>query len=813
MKRYVILATLVWFSITAGASQTDDRLYFTHAAVDREQVNIFCPTPDGDVWLGTDNGLYLSKGGTAQLTKDERHPELSTSIRDLVMDGDGRLWVKTIANEHFVYDPGSGRLDKEVYPRICARGLTLPYEFHATTDAEGGLWLYGDEHCYRVDSDLNPLTDIQTKGDTIDRVLVGREHVFLYALHHLYVYSREGKRERTLTDEAKTSRWPLMAEDEAGGLWVADSLLVRWDTKSGRREVVAPKCMAQDILYSPTRKSVFVATTAQGLTAYDSRGRVQSHYSTNSLDTDPLLSNRVNAIAEDREGNLWLAYGKHGLSVSRPHQVNFSPRHIPQLAASGLRDDIQALCCTQEGALYLGTEEHGLFRTRPGSLETERLATDIPLGDGRSVCALHVDKRQHVWIGTNRGGLYEIATDGSPRLHLDGSTPISLASDKAGRMAACLLGQGFCLRDGEDAEWRTIDLGDAWCMAVASGVSGRFYVATTTGLRIVNYDGNYKTLANDSTPAHRLTSNRIRTVYADSRELVWFVAEAAINELQMYDPQADTVYHFPQLATTHVNSIVEDQAGNLWLGTNKGLAEMAVHKNAQTGRWDTSLYRVAELDENESPYFNLSAATIDNNGRLIFGTDDGFVVVHPGAVVTIPWDEDSTRGNGSWLWGIGLAALLGLTAIATTIIVRRRRRKVTPPADQKPAAPRQSLNVGEVEMDPEWDKDFVEQVTKVIEANISNPDFSVEELSQQMCMHRTSLYKRLVALTGMSPNQLIRQVRLEVACQYLTRSPLQVSEIAYRVGFGSPKIFTRHFKEAYGMSPSAYQQQAAHEKG
>ena len=102
------------------------------------------------------------------------------------------------------------------------------------------------------------------------------------------------------------------------------------------------------------------------------------------------------------------------------------------------------------------------------------------------------------------------------------------------------------------------------------------------------------------------------------------------------------------------------------------------------------------------------------------------------------------------------------------------------------------------------DQKFVRQVLELIEKNMSNADFSVEEMSRELFISRVALYKKVRALTGKTPVELIRSIRLKRAVQLLETSRFTVSEIAYEVGFNDPKYFSRHFKAEFGVIPSAY---------
>jgi signal transduction histidine kinase/ligand-binding sensor domain-containing protein/DNA-binding response OmpR family regulator len=102
------------------------------------------------------------------------------------------------------------------------------------------------------------------------------------------------------------------------------------------------------------------------------------------------------------------------------------------------------------------------------------------------------------------------------------------------------------------------------------------------------------------------------------------------------------------------------------------------------------------------------------------------------------------------------------------------------------------------------DQKFLKNVLACIEDNITNHNFSVEELSKQMSLSRVSLYKRLLTLTGKTPVDCIRTIRLKRAVQLLEKSQLSIANVAYEVGFNNPTYFSKVFKEEYNMLPSEY---------
>lgn len=102
------------------------------------------------------------------------------------------------------------------------------------------------------------------------------------------------------------------------------------------------------------------------------------------------------------------------------------------------------------------------------------------------------------------------------------------------------------------------------------------------------------------------------------------------------------------------------------------------------------------------------------------------------------------------------------------------------------------------------DEKLVDKVTQYIEQRIADPELSVEQMASDIGMSRVQLYRRLVSVTGKTPSELIRLVRLRHAERLLAESQLTVSEIAYKVGFSSQRYFSRCFKELFGYMPSEY---------
>ncbi len=112
------------------------------------------------------------------------------------------------------------------------------------------------------------------------------------------------------------------------------------------------------------------------------------------------------------------------------------------------------------------------------------------------------------------------------------------------------------------------------------------------------------------------------------------------------------------------------------------------------------------------------------------------------------------------------------------------------------------------ELDQETQKEdakeplFLVRFKDVVESKMGNSDLSVDDLAAAMNLSRVQLYRKVKAITGSSPNELLRTARLNRGYQLLVKTDKTISEVAYEVGFTAPSYFTKCFKDEFGMSPS-----------
>ena len=117
---------------------------------------------------------------------------------------------------------------------------------------------------------------------------------------------------------------------------------------------------------------------------------------------------------------------------------------------------------------------------------------------------------------------------------------------------------------------------------------------------------------------------------------------------------------------------------------------------------------------------------------------------------------------------------------------------------EKPFTPINTLT--ETQADEKW----FNRLNEIIQENISNTEFSVDQLTRSVNMSRTLLYAKVKAVTGLTPNEFIRLVRLRKAAEYLAGNEYKINEICYMVGFNSPSYFAKCFQNQFGVLPKDF---------
>ena len=140
-----------------------------------------------------------------------------------------------------------------------------------------------------------------------------------------------------------------------------------------------------------------------------------------------------------------------------------------------------------------------------------------------------------------------------------------------------------------------------------------------------------------------------------------------------------------------------------------------------------------------------------------------------------------------------------ISRIYNLVRSRQQLRSLLLPADATTA--KEEVPVEDSPRPSSQDKLFADQLKETIKKRMSNPNLKMEELGEEIGLSRVQLYRKVKALTGLSPVELLRQMRLQRGHTLLTTTTKTVNEIAYEVGFGTPGYFSNCFKKQFGKYP------------
>ena len=104
------------------------------------------------------------------------------------------------------------------------------------------------------------------------------------------------------------------------------------------------------------------------------------------------------------------------------------------------------------------------------------------------------------------------------------------------------------------------------------------------------------------------------------------------------------------------------------------------------------------------------------------------------------------------------------------------------------------------------DEELIQRATAFVENNLTTPNYTVERLAQDLCMERTGLYKKMVAMLGKTPTAFIRSIRVENAVRLIHDTSLTMTEVAEQSGFSSASYMAKCFQEDLGKKPAEYRE-------
>jgi AraC-like DNA-binding protein len=517
---------------------------------------------------------------------------------------------------------------------------------------------------------------------------------------------------------------------------------------------------------------LLVSTYGKGIYEIDRNAQIRHIYTTAN---SPLTDDHVYAALYDKDGNLWVgSLNGNLLEKTTDGHTYYYDIH-----------DVQAITQLASGQIAVGTA-FGLKLLTPGS-EIIKDLNYAPSGvtDINPFVTHLLASGLELWIGTDGGGVYVYHQAKHESRQL--TTANGLPSN--------------------------------YVRSLIKGADGRIWIATDQGLSFVSPD-NPKTVVNANyCYGLKREYSRGAALNLPNGNIIFGTTMGAI---VVHPEKVQSLNYTAKLNITGV-VCAEDQES---LQTEEVAQKLADGQLSLT--YDQRTFEILFESVNMRNHFDIVYRYQVGDGEWSVPFDEQyirFVNMEPGEhhltlqcvsrtngtiidtkmltiIIAQPW------WNTWWMWCIYIAlVILAFFGAWRVYLLHQKYLRLSidhlqhtlpqptyADATKETAAPAENLEA----------KNFVDKATQLILDNLSDSEFTIDQLCREMAMSRTLFYVKLKSYTGKSPQDFIRIIRLEGAASML-RNGCNVADAAAMTGFDNPKYFSTVFKKYFGVSPSKYQ--------
>lgn len=606
-------------------------------------VNCLCLDKEGVLWVGTyQYGLNRFHWETETFTHYKSNKKDSQSLSHdgvsvIYDDQKGYLWIGTLDGGLNRFDRKTGKFQRFQHDPDNQNSLSNNYVTSIFQDSPGGLWIGTENGLNRWDREKEIFNRYALPPGGPDASIKNhikviyedqKNNLWIGTRSGLCLYNKEQDRlvpysfKTVSPNNTNTNRIHITSiyEDQSRTLWVGTNGdgLYKFDREKKTLESFPPDVGFPPILSSKLITGIYedktgllwIGTEDGGINIYDRKKEKFSHFTHNPLNVNSLCSDIVYALRivpdETGEGEIiWV--GTHsGLTRFNRKKGKFThfknnPKDPGSISHDAIRDifiDSYNECWLATGnglnRLDLTTERFTSFQNDPENSES------ISDNHIASICE---DKKRRLWIGTEEGlNLFNREEKSFTRCVNEEGNPDSISANNILCMSEQII-------DGESVLWIGTYNGGLNKFIKEEG-KFHHYNTTTSG------------------PHGNLSSDIIRTIYIDKKNILWLGTDGGLNR---FEPDTGIVSIYTEehgLCNNQVYGILEDEAGHLWLSTENGMS-----------RFDKNTREFNTFNEgNGVPIrrFNLGAYCKSQKGEMFFGGVNGFVSFFPEEVETNP---------------------------------------------------------------------------------------------------------------------------------------------------------------------------------
>jgi signal transduction histidine kinase/ligand-binding sensor domain-containing protein/DNA-binding response OmpR family regulator len=648
----------LWFATEDGLNRFDGyefKIYRNnpHDTNSISSNNIWSLFEDtaGNIWIGTKSGelnRYDVKKDIFERWKIESPHTQDNSINEIYRDKNGFLWIGTYQSGLYRLDIKTGKIKNWKYNPGDPNSLSNNFITSIVEDATGNFWI----STYNGLNKFNP----GFEDDSFQQ---------FYA---------EPVKENSLTNNLI---WSITrSESNSNLMWIgtADGLVSLNIKDNTFKRISIPKeptlqfgnSVASVIEETINNDLVLWIGTYGGLVRLNLSDNEVTRFTKKEKEPSSIISNEINKLKKDRSGVIWAAT-ENGISYITPKAMKFNNIFMGKKGFQELvglmKSNIKSFANKNDGTIFFGTSDGVYnFKNSDGQTGFHKYAGT----DKINVWSLAVGKSDDIWIGTYGQGLKRLNLKNGNVEHRKIESPTfktsafdflkSLFLDDDNFLWIGFWGGGLARYNTQTGDYKiwihssdnqkSISQNDVW--VIHHDRKGRLWLGTNGGgLNLFeNKDGGkFLRWAENVNQLKKLSSSSIYSIceskpgkYSDdfNQTILWvgtsnglnkITLNNSINDLSLNAIVSEVLFYNSQngLADNSVKSILEDENGNLWLGTNSGISFFNVEKN--------SFINFSASDGLNGNEFNTSSALRSDDGLMYFGSVEGLNVFNPEEII------------------------------------------------------------------------------------------------------------------------------------------------------------------------------------
>lgn len=603
----------MWFGTKDGLCRYDGKSFktFMHdprlkTGLGNSLIKSLVQDHDHKIWVGTDSGLYvydpeLESFAAVPLYDDDGKP-ITKPIPILDCDREGRVWIVVGNNDVFCYDPHTRLIECRYKPRTTLRSLT--------TDKNGVIWFsgYGGGLYWTEDGFEHVKPFLDAGGQEIyPKDIIS--YICLSDYNRMYLGLEEhGVAEVDLVTKTVTR---LRLSDNPD----------------------APLFVRHILQYSADELWI---GTESGIVVYNVRTRRYQHLQSSLYDPYSLSDNAVYSLYKDREGGLWIGSFFGGINYLPQRNSDFDKYYHTDAVHSLRGRRVREICPGNDGRLWVGTEDAGLYTFDPATRSFDFFA---PSRDFSNVHGLLMDG-DDLWVSTFSNGIRVIDTktrrirkydnDNKPG-RLFSNYVFALCKTNSGRIyVGTMHGLQYYNRETDRFLHVPQINGGKMVNDIREDSNGNLWVGTlSNGVYLYDVRNDvWSQFLHDAGNENSLPYDNITSIFEDSNKQIWLTTEGS--GFCRFNPAGKTFVRYSSsdgMPSDVVFQIIEDNQGYFWITTDRGLALF----DPRAG----SVRRVYTVtDRLLSNQFNYKSGYKSEEGIIYFGCIEGLISFDPETLVS-----------------------------------------------------------------------------------------------------------------------------------------------------------------------------------